>query len=56
MSDPMPEIKSKHSLVAKYVTAPLWEKLSGVVTKVWGYGYQGFRSCGPGLVTGIRHC
>ena len=28
MSDPMPEIKSKHSLVAKYVTAPLWDKLS----------------------------
>ena len=34
MSDPMPEIKSKHSLVAKYVTQPLWEKLSRAVTKV----------------------
>jgi len=33
----MPEIKSKHSLVAKYVTAPLWEKLSGVVTKTAGF-------------------
>ena len=33
MADPMPEIKSKHSLVAKYVTAPLWEKLSRAVTK-----------------------
>ena len=32
MSDPFPEIKSKHSLVAKYVTQPLWEKLSKAVT------------------------
>ena len=37
MSDPMPEIKSKHSLVAKYVTAPLWEKLSKAVTKTSGF-------------------
>merc|ERR1739847_22040 len=28
MSDPFPEIKSKHSLVAKYVTQPIWDKLS----------------------------
>ena len=32
--EPFPEIKSKDSLVAKYVTKPIWEKLSGVVTKV----------------------
>jgi len=32
MSDPFPEIKSKHSLVAKYVTQPIWEKLSRAVT------------------------
>ena len=37
MADPMPEIKSKHSLVAKYVTAPLWEKLSKVVTATSGF-------------------
>jgi len=37
MAEPMPEIKSQHSLVAKYVTAPLWEKLSGVVTKTSGF-------------------
>ena len=36
MSDPMPEIKSAHSLVAKYVTGPLWQKLSGVQTKTSG--------------------
>merc|ERR1739848_153527 len=32
MSDPFPEIKSTHSLVAKYVTKPLWDKLSSAVT------------------------
>merc|ERR1712142_945480 len=37
MPEPMPEIKSTHSLVAKYVTAPLWEKLSGVTTKTSGF-------------------
>lgn len=37
MSEPMPEIKSAHSLVAKYVTAPLWEKLSGITTKTSGF-------------------
>ena len=29
LSEPMPEILSKHSLVAKYVTKSPWEKLSG---------------------------
>merc|ERR1712119_83166 len=33
MSDSFPEIKSKHSLVAKYVTEPLWEKLGKMETK-----------------------
>merc|ERR1712062_807882 len=37
MSDPFPEIKSKHSLVAKYVTKPLWEKLSKAVTATSGF-------------------
>merc|ERR1712180_180632 len=37
MSDPFPEIKSKHSLVAKYVTEPIWEKLSCAVTKTSGF-------------------
>merc|ERR1711926_77369 len=37
MSDPFPEIKSQHSLVAKYVTAPLWDKLSCAVTKTSGF-------------------
>jgi len=37
MAEPMPEIKSVHSLVAKYVTAPLWEKLSGITTKTSGF-------------------
>merc|ERR1719186_1391385 len=33
MSDTFPEIKSKQSLVAKYVTEPLWEKLGKMETK-----------------------
>jgi hypothetical protein len=36
MSDPFPEIKSKHSLVAKYVTQPIWDKLSRAVTATSG--------------------
>eukprot|EP00092_Neocalanus_flemingeri_P005045 GFUD01005425.1.p1 GENE.GFUD01005425.1~~GFUD01005425.1.p1 ORF type:complete len:356 (+),score=77.77 GFUD01005425.1:137-1204(+) len=37
MSDAFPEIKSKHSLVAKYVTEPLWAKLSRATTKTSGF-------------------
>ena len=37
MSDPFPEIKSKHSLVAKYVTKPLWDKMSRAVTGTSGF-------------------
>ena len=37
MSDPFPEIQSKHSLVAKYVTKPLWDKLSSVKTATSGF-------------------
>merc|ERR1711889_32905 len=32
-----PEIKSKHSLVAKHVTKERWDKLSGIVTKTSGF-------------------
>ena len=45
MADPMPEIKSKHSLVAKYVTAPLWEKLSRAVTKTSGFSLAKAIAC-----------
>merc|ERR1712055_467871 len=37
MSDSFPEIKSKSSLVAKYVTQPIWEKLSKVKTATSGF-------------------
>merc|ERR1711899_433638 len=37
MSDPFPEIKSKHSLVAKYVTEPIWAKLSRAKTQTSGF-------------------
>ena len=45
MSDPFPEIKSKHSLVAKYVTAPLWEKLSNVRTATSGFSLAKAIAC-----------
>merc|ERR1719233_704094 len=32
-----PEIKSKHSLVAKHVTKDVWEKLKGIKTKTSGF-------------------
>merc|ERR1711990_715076 len=34
---PFPTIQSKHSLVAKYVTKPVWEKLKGIKTKTSGF-------------------
>jgi len=43
--EPFPEIKSKDSLVAKYVTKPIWEKLSGVVTKTSGFTLAKAISC-----------
>merc|ERR1711936_779261 len=45
MSDPFPEIKSKHSLVAKYVTEPLWAKLSRAVTKTSGFSLSQAIAC-----------
>jgi len=37
MGEPFPDIKSKHSLVAKHVTPSVWEKLSSVVTATSGF-------------------
>jgi protein-arginine kinase len=34
---PFPDIKSKHSLVAKHVTPEKWSKLSGIKTKTSGF-------------------
>jgi len=45
MSDPFPEIKSAHSLVAKYVTKPLWEKLSRAKTKTSGFTLEKAIAC-----------
>merc|ERR1711909_90336 len=45
MSDPFPEIKSKHSLVARYVTQPIWEKLSRAVTKTSGFSLSQAIAC-----------
>lgn len=37
MAPPFPEIKSKHSLVAKYVTKDIWDKLGGITTATSGF-------------------
>merc|ERR1711872_683169 len=37
MGEPFPEIKSTHSLVAKYVTKEIWDKLSGHKTATSGF-------------------
>ena len=36
MSNSFPEIKSKHSLVAKHVTEPVWAKLGDAKTETSG--------------------
>jgi len=45
MSDPFPEIKSKHSLVAKYVTEPIWEKLNRAKTATSGFSLAKAIAC-----------
>merc|ERR1712061_917228 len=44
MSD-FPTIKSTHSLVAKYVTKPIWDKLSSVKTATSGFTLAQAISC-----------
>ena len=45
MSGEFPVIKSVHSLVAKHVTKPLWEKLSRVVTATSGFSLAQAIAC-----------
>merc|ERR1711875_152318 len=45
MGEPFPEIKSKHSLVAKYVTKEIWDKLSGHKTATSGFTLAQAISC-----------
>merc|ERR1719416_173645 len=52
MSDAFPEIKSKHSLVAKYVTKPLWDKLSSAITKDQRLGVETLMKKAFGNLTG----
>jgi len=40
-----PEIKSKHSLVAKYVTEPIWEKLNRAKTATSGFSLAKAIAC-----------
>merc|ERR1712121_566203 len=60
-----PEIKSKHSLVAKHVTKERWDKLSGIVTKTSGFTLAKAIACADvfdpliceyhGLPAGFKH-
>ena len=45
MSDPFPEIKSKHSLVPKYMTQSIWEKLGRAFTKTSGFSMSQAIAC-----------
>merc|ERR1712168_677033 len=45
MSDPFPEIKSNKSLVAKYVTEPIWEKLNRAKTATSGFSLAKAIAC-----------
>ncbi|KAL5249748.1 hypothetical protein ACHWQZ_G018543 [Mnemiopsis leidyi] len=42
---PFPDIKSKHSLVAKHVTPEKWSKLSGIKTKTSGFTLEQAIAC-----------
>jgi len=54
MADSFPEIKSKHSLVAKYVTEPLWEKLKNAKTKTSGFTLSQAIACAVNFDN--QHC
>ncbi|MBT8926694.1 hypothetical protein ACXO1I_09485, partial [Lactobacillus delbrueckii subsp. bulgaricus] len=45
MGEPFPDIKSKHSLVAKHVTKERWEKLSGHKTATSGFTLKQAIAC-----------
>ena len=45
MSDTFPGIKSKHSLVANYVTEPLWEMLGIAKNKTSGFSLSKAIAC-----------
>jgi len=54
MGEPFPEIKSKHSLVAKYVTKEIWDKLSGHKTATSGFTLA--KACACAIEFDNQHC
>merc|ERR1711887_139711 len=54
MSDPFPEIKSKHSLVAKHVPKEKWDKLKDVETKTCGFTLA--KACACAIEFDNQHC
>merc|ERR1712012_429318 len=53
VAPPFPEIKSKHSLVAKHVTAEKWAKLGGLKTKTSGFTLGQAIACAVNSMTSI---
>ena len=54
MTVSFPEIESKHSLVAKYVTEPVWEKLKNVKTSTSGFTLNQAIACA--VIFDNQHC
>ena len=54
MTDPFPEIKSKHSLVAKHVTKEKWDKLKNIETKTCGFTLA--KACACAIEFDNQHC
>merc|ERR1712168_943999 len=54
MSGEFPEIKSKHSLVAKHVTKERWDKVKDIETKTWGFTIA--KACACAIEFDNQHC
>merc|ERR1711970_578315 len=54
MSGEFPDIKSKHSLVAKHVTKEKWDKLKNIETKTCGFTLA--KACACAIEFDNQHC
>lgn len=51
-----PEIKSKHSLVAKHVTKEKWDKLKDITTKTCGFTLAQVYCLNYNIISLLHHC
>ena len=56
MSGDFPDIKSKHSLVAKHVTKEKWDKLGPITTKTSGFTLAKAIACAVEFDNQARTC